>query len=122
MWAWETTQTFLRLLRTDDSMLMFNFHRTMIAAVSMLGLTLPASATPPDIIDVRDEIFGISQTQVLLLRTTFDNPGPHIAGRNDVLLVSVDIATGERTLWPVYRIYRGPDPQSDWLRSRTGVF
>ncbi len=84
-----------------------------LAAALTLSVSLPASATPPDIINVHDDIFGISEAHVFVLRTTSDNLGLHVTGRNDVLLVATEIATGHQTIWPVYRINRGPDVATD---------
>lgn len=84
-----------------------------MATILSLGLSSPATATPPDKIDVRDDLFGIGPTHVFFLRTTFDNLGLHITGRNDVLLVATEIVTGSETIWPVYRAYRGPDYAAD---------
>lgn len=90
----------------------FAKHVGFAAALSFC-LSFPASATPPDIMNVRDDLFGMSQNHIFVLRMTADNLGLHITGRNDVLLVATEITTGRETLWPVYRIYRGPDYATD---------
>lgn len=82
------------------------FRRTpcLLAAVLAAGT---AQATPPDVLGIRDELFGVSAAEVFLIRTTSDNLGLHIAGMSDVFLVAKDIATGEDTaIWPVYRSLR----------------
>lgn len=73
----------------------------------------PASATPPDVIDVRDEVFGITPGQVLVLRSTRDNLGLYEAEHRDVFLVAIDRASGKETLHPVYRAQTGPGEQAD---------
>ncbi len=74
----------------------------------VVSTTLPAAATPPDVINLRNELFGISTSHVFVLRSTQDNLGLHIADRSDTLLVALDLATGAETLWPVYSVSRGP--------------
>lgn len=63
----------------------------------------PASATPPDTINVRDEVFGLSGDSIFLLRSTHDNLGVYNAEHRDVFFVAIDRISGEETLWPVYR-------------------
>lgn len=83
-------------------------RQTLAIAALMLASALPATATPPDVIDVRDEVFGISPSHLFLLRRTEDNLGLYVADHSDTLLVAVDIATGAETLWPVYAFDRRP--------------
>jgi hypothetical protein len=82
----------------------------------VLGLFLgafPAFATPPDIVSVRDELFGLSDSHLFVLRTTSDNLGLYVTGRNDIFLVAIDRLTGSETLWPIYSLERLPDGGQD---------
>ena len=77
----------------------------MLAAILPAFVPIaPASATPPDIIDVTDEIFGITDNATLILRRTHDNLGVYSASVQDVYLVAIDHRTGQETLWPVHRV------------------
>jgi hypothetical protein len=64
----------------------------LIAALSLI-LTTPAQATPPDAMDVSDELFGISETHLFLLRHTDDNLGQYAASARHVFLVAVNLKT-----------------------------
>lgn len=74
---------------------------------------LPGYATPPDIINVRDEIFGVSERKIFLLRITYDNLGLYDAEQRDVVLVALDRRTQEEISWPVYRARTVPDYERD---------
>ncbi len=100
---------------------MKRISRTILLALTIALPALPAVATPPDIIEVRDEIFGISASYVFLLRSTRDNLGLYTSDRSDTLLVALEVATGVETLWPVYSVYRG-QPESDPSGETTAVF
>ncbi|MFV0475613.1 MAG: hypothetical protein ACK5MQ_15610 [Pikeienuella sp.] len=84
-------------------------------ALSIVAMGQGASATPPDIIDVRDELFGVSACCVLLLRETDDNLGVYDAFQKDTLLVSIDRESGETTQKPVYRAMGRADYERDEL-------
>lgn len=81
-------------------------------------------ATPPDILDVHDELFGIAKESILVLRSTRDNLGTYYTDQQDVLLVEIDRETGAETLYPVYRMRSeagtAPD-DSDLSRTRNGT-
>ncbi|NPD15355.1 hypothetical protein HOY34_09105 [Xinfangfangia sp. D13-10-4-6] len=74
-----------------------------------LGLAGRAGATPPDVIDVSDEVFGFSQDSIVLLRSLRDNLGLYTAERRYAFLVTVDRASGAESLQPVCQIYRHED-------------
>ena len=86
-------------------------HRVLIVICSgsftvIAGLAL---ATPPDMVDVRDELMGLAQESMIILRTTRDNLGVYDAEQRDIVLVETDWATGKETLHPVYRYRSEPD-------------
>lgn len=99
------------------------FDRLLIVAIGLVGMPCQAFATPPDIIDVRDDLFGISRSSLFLLRITRDNLGLHTSEQRDVVLVAVDRLTGRETLWPVYRARHVPDIDRDGsdVRQKTEV-
>jgi hypothetical protein len=105
---------------SEGSLVMTLVQKMMVLAVLCAGSALPAKATPPDVINVRDEVFGISASHLFVLRSTEDNLGLYTADRSDTLLVAIDLATGDETLWPVYGFYRGPDP-ADPNGEKSGV-
>lgn len=66
-------------------------------------------ATPPDMIDIRDELLGVAPCCVLVKRTTSDNLGLYGAIHSDVVLVNIDREGGMETQYPVYRVRGQPD-------------
>lgn len=92
------------------------FVRTMLVA-AFCSIGQMAAATPPDMISVRDELFGIAPGSIVLMRTTDDNLGLYDAEHHDSVLVVVDRETGQETLWPVYRVRR----TADLNRDATGI-
>lgn len=74
-----------------------------------LGLAAPAAATPPDMVGLRDELFGVSAEYVFLLRYVFDNHGVYESEQRDLLLVALNRRTRTETIWPVYRARHGAD-------------
>ncbi|MHA3915815.1 hypothetical protein [Halovulum sp. GXIMD14793] len=85
--------------------------RALTKLVKVLCFCLPTSAgaTPPDVIDVFDEVFGISPTHVFIMRTAVDNLGIYAASHTFIVLVGKEIETGRETIWPVYRVISMPD-------------
>lgn len=81
----------------------------LAAVVLVAGWATQVRATPPDVISLRDMPFGLSPDRLFLMRTTFDNLGLYVTGRNDVLLVAVEIATGAEEIWPVFAVTRSLD-------------
>lgn len=88
---------------------MGNLARALLLGLALGCFAHSASATPPDIVDVRDELFGISRSSLFLLRTTCDNLGLHTSEHRDVVLVAIERSTGKESLWPVYRARNVPD-------------
>lgn len=87
-------------------------RKTLILIILLSGL--PALATPPDVMSLRDRIFGISATHVYILRDINDNLGLHNPGMTDTYLVAKSIKTGQdEAHWPVTRWYRGYDVTDD---------
>lgn len=77
------------------------------------ALASAASSTPPDMIDIRDELFGVAPCCVLVKPTTNDNLGLYGSIHSDVVLVSIDREGGSETLYPVYRVRSQPDLDRD---------
>lgn len=86
-------------------------NKTLFAA--LCAIAPAALATPPDIIDVRDELFGVSSCCVLTLRMTNDNLGVYDVIQRDVALIVTDRESQEETLYPVYRVRGRSDPDRD---------
>lgn len=89
-----------------------------------LACTAPAvQATPPDVIQVQDELFGVSDTHVFVLRSGLDNLGLHNSDMRNLALVAIDRQTTEEQIWPVWRSHRLPDydRDPDGLRMRTDL-
>lgn len=74
----------------------------LAACLFPLVLSGPLAATPPDIIDVRDEIFGISAEKILLTRTTSDNLGIHTGEMRLMYLVEIDRQSFAEQIFPIY--------------------
>lgn len=77
-----------------------------------LILILPglALATPPQIVSATDEVVGITDTHLYLLRSLQDNEGSHYVTTTDQLLVKKAIGTGEdERFWPLRRTTIEPD-------------
>ena len=91
------------------------------ACALALLIVAPAAATPPDIVDLHDELFGIGLEEVLVLRTVTDNMGLHAIGLSTVFLAAIDGATGEETLWPLYRARFAPDHDRDPTGNTMGI-
>ncbi|GEM_PF-2619907 len=89
----------------------------LIPALLITTMAQAAMATPPDVITVRDVLFGSTKEQVMVLRTTTDNLGQYYAEQRDVLLLVIDRATGAERQYPVYRVRASADfdrdPQGD---------
>ncbi|MBK4218017.1 hypothetical protein JJJ17_18975 [Paracoccus caeni] len=83
------------------------------AAAFAICCATPALATPPDIIGVTDQLFGISADSIFVLRHVFDNHGVHEQEQRDLLLVVLDRKTRAETIWPVYRARNGADYERD---------
>ena len=90
-----------------------SFARYMAIVASALTLALAAlvpttaHATPPDAMDVSDELFGISDTHLFVLRHTDDNLGQYTKSARHVFLVAVDLKTAEEEYWRVSLTVRG---------------
>ncbi|MEL7445009.1 MAG: hypothetical protein AAGK02_04265 [Pseudomonadota bacterium] len=69
----------------------------------------PANATPPDVIDIREEAFGINATHVFVIRTSGDNLGTYESMRAESFLAAIDLETGEEELWLLDRLKRSMD-------------
>ncbi|MEM8724572.1 MAG: hypothetical protein AAGE86_03530 [Pseudomonadota bacterium] len=66
----------------------------------------PASATPPDITDIIETPFGLSETHLFVLRGSTDNLGLYDSLRVETFLVAIDLKTGEEQSWLVDRAER----------------
>lgn len=87
--------------------------RYFLIAFAVFGLTSPAAATPGDIVNIRDEMFGINDTHVFVLRTTDDNTGTYYSRRNEVFLVAIDRSTATEQYWPLYQVTQFTDFGAD---------
>ena len=83
--------------------------RRILSFILFLGATA-ASATPPDTIYVKDQLFGANETHLFFLRTANDNLGLHVFGMKDTYLVAKNIDTGlDDEIWPVLRQHGAPE-------------
>ncbi|HCP80166.1 MAG TPA: hypothetical protein DIT67_00720 [Octadecabacter sp.] len=74
---------------------MRSWVRSLKLFALLAALATPAVATPPQIVWVKDQLFAISATQVLILRTISDNHGYHQTEQTDTFLIVRDLATGQ---------------------------
>lgn len=65
-----------------------------------------AQATPPDMVAVSDQLFGISTGHVFILRQSHDNLGLYTSDMRAIALVAIDRATAKEQLWPVWQSRR----------------
>ncbi len=68
-----------------------------------------AQATPPDVIEIREEPFGLSEAHLFVTRTTTDNLGLHQALRVESFLVAIDLKTEKEELWVLDRLVHMED-------------
>lgn len=80
--------------------------KRVLFALCFVWSALTAHATPPDVLTVKDKLFGMSADYVFVLRTTSDNHGSYYTETNDVVLIATHIKTGKQTLWHLYRVTR----------------
>ena len=73
----------------------------MIFAVTGAAFTAPAAATPPNVMTVEDQAFGLSEDELFVLRTTNDNLGSYFEARHETFLVAISLDSGAETYWPV---------------------
>lgn len=64
-------------------------------------LSFPASATPPTVFTVEDTVFGLSESELFVFRTTQDNLGSYFENRAETFLVAIDLWHGRETYWHV---------------------
>lgn len=96
-------QTVLRLRGSNAAGPYVMPGRFWIIAFALAACAGPAAATPPDMVEIRDELFGVGPGEILVLRTVTDNLGSHVNSLSGTALVAIDAATGAETLWPVGR-------------------
>lgn len=84
--------------------------KKLAAAIVWAGIALlcaqPVLATPPDVIDIREEPFAISETHIFLTRTTSDNLGLYESRRIESFLVAIDLETGAEEVWVLDLLHR----------------
>lgn len=85
------------------------WRRGSLALVLGLAALGPARATPPDIVNISDQLFGLGKDAVLVLRSSRDNLGLYDAEVDSTALVAIDRQSGAERIWPVYRTRRLPD-------------
>lgn len=84
---------------------------TVIALLVAWFAPGPVGATPPRAIAVEDNLFGVSENHLFLLRSVRDNLETHGTTLTDILLVAKSFDTGqEENAWPVRRIQATGDP------------
>lgn len=69
-----------------------------------------AQATPPDFIQIHDQLLAVSAESLFLLRTSNDNLGLYDAEIRTTALIELDRKTGAETVWPAYAARHNPDP------------
>lgn len=74
-----------------------------------VAVPAPADATPPDIVDIVETPFGLSETHLFVLRGSADNLGLYDSMRVETYLVAIDLKTGEEEFWLVDRAERHLD-------------
>lgn len=90
----------------------------LLALCSAVAIASPASATPPDAISVRDEVFAANTESLYVLRTTTDNLGLHTSVHSETFLVKIDIASGAERYWLVYRARQDTQFDADPAKER----
>ncbi|MCK0129502.1 hypothetical protein [Erythrobacter sp. F6033] len=86
-------------------------------------ISAPASATPPDVIDIHERPFGVSDTHLFVLRSSSDNLGLHESLRVETFLVAIDLKSGAEKMWVIdrltqYRDYAENGDQLDYVTKR----
>lgn len=86
--------------------------RARLTLALALACAAPAAqATPPDLVQIHDQLLAVSAESLFLLRTSNDNLGLYDAEIRTIALIELDRDTGAETVWPAYatRHYRDPD-------------
>lgn len=81
----------------------------VFASVVTASSLMPAFATPPDIVDIQDELLGVGETHIAILRTAYDNRGLYDTEIGTVFLRVVDRSTGAEELHRVFRSLTMPE-------------
>lgn len=96
---------------------------SLACAVGALLAATPAAATPPDVIDIRDQLVALSDDTVFVLRSSVDNLGVYYSSYRETWLVAIDVASGEETSWLVWRGRRdtmfGANVDNEWTEVTT---
>ena len=89
--------------------------RTTLASALLSATILcsPAHATPPDVIDIREQPFGLSETHLFVLRSSSDNLGLYESMRSETFLVAINAETGEEEHWLIDRTIRSSQYSDD---------
>lgn len=87
--------------------------RLIPALTALMLATVPARATPPDMLELRDTLFAVSAERVFVLRSTRDNYGVYDVDWRDQFLIAIDRSTMTEQIWPVYRVVRFPDHDAE---------
>lgn len=72
-----------------------------VAALALVAT--PAAATPPDVIEIEDQLFALSNDTVFVLRSSTDNLGVYYSLYRETWLVAIDVESGAETSWLVWR-------------------
>lgn len=76
----------------------------LLVSVLLLAAPTIGHASPPQVVGVRDVLFGANDTHILLIRTTGDNLGRYQPTQNDILLIARNRETNvDDQVWPIAR-------------------
>lgn len=79
--------------------------RIITLLFALFLLTTPASATPPQVVEVSETLLGVNDTHLFVLRRMDDNMGYHHITQTDVVLIARDRKTNtDAQIWPVMRV------------------
>ncbi|MBV7258846.1 hypothetical protein [Erythrobacter crassostreae] len=90
--------------------------RSLIPAFALASAMItaaPAHATPPDVIDIHEWPFGVSNTHLFVVRTSNDNLGLYESLRVETFLVAIDLKSGAEKMWVLDRLLQVRDYADD---------
>lgn len=85
----------------------------LVLLASFLSIPVSVNATPPDVIDIREDTFGHSPTHLFVIRTSRDNMGLYESLRVESFLIAIEVATGNEEVWVLDRMRRDLDYSDD---------
>ena len=79
--------------------------RIVALLFALLLLTTPASATPPQAVEVSETLLGVNDTHLFVLRRLDDNLGRYQPTQTDIVLIARNRQTNQdECTWPVMRM------------------